>query len=47
MDIIKINKCLRHWYSPLVKGLFNNIEVRVIKGEPILPLILLKKALKV
>jgi hypothetical protein len=46
MDIIKVNKYLRYWYSPLVKSLFNNIEIGVIEGEPILLLILLKEALK-
>jgi len=46
MDIIKANKCLRHWYGPLVKGLFNNAEVGVTEGEPIPPLISPKEALK-
>ena len=46
MDIIKANKYIRHQYSPLVKGSFNNTEVGVIEGEPVLLLILLKEALK-
>ena len=46
MDIIKVNKCLRYQYGPLVKGSFNNAEVGVIEGEPIPPLISLKEALK-
>ena len=47
MDIIKANKCLRYQYGPPVKGSFNNAEVGVIEGEPILLLISLKEALKV
>ncbi len=46
MDIIEANECLCHWYGPLVKGLFNNIKVEVIEGEPALPLISPKEALK-
>jgi len=34
MDIIKANECLRHWYGPLNKGMFNNLEVGVAEGEP-------------
>lgn len=34
MDIIKANKCLRHWYGPPSKGTFNSSEVGIIKGEP-------------
>jgi len=46
MDIIKANKCLRHWYSPPVKGSFNNAEVKVTEEEPVPPLISPKEALK-
>ena len=38
--------CLYYWYGPLVKGSFNNTEVGVIEGEPVLLLISLKEALK-
>jgi len=46
MDIIETNKCFCYWYSPPVKGLFNNIEIEVIKGELTPPLILLEEVLK-
>ena len=46
MDIIKANECLCHWYGPLVKGLFDNAEVGVTKGELVLPLILRKEVSK-
>ena len=46
MDIIEANECFCHWYGPLVKGLFNNIEVGVTKGEPAPLLISPKEALK-
>lgn len=34
MDIIKVNKCLRHSYRPPRKGLFDNQEVGEVEGEP-------------
>jgi hypothetical protein len=46
MDIIKANECLRHWYGPLYKGTFNNLEVGVAEGEPIPQLVSLKEASK-
>jgi len=33
MDIIKVNKVLRHLYGPLLKGIFNNKEVDKIVKE--------------
>ena len=46
MDIIEANKCLCHWYRPLCKGSFNNIDVRVIEGEPIPQMVSPKEASK-
>ena len=46
MDIIKANKCLRHWYGPPRKGIFNNIDVRVTEGEPIPQMVSPKEASK-
>ena len=45
MDIIKANKCLCHWYGPLNKGKFNNLEVGAVEGEPT-QLVSPKEALK-
>ena len=44
-NIIKANKCLRYQYGPPRKGTFNNIDVRVTKGEPT-QIVSPKKALK-
>ena len=46
MNIIKANKCLRHWYGPPRKGTFNDADVGVIEGEPIPQMVSLKEALK-
>ena len=43
MDI-ETNKCLRHWYGPSRKGMFDNADVGVT--EPILKMVLLKEASK-
>jgi len=32
MDIIKVNKLLRHSYSPLLKGAFNDNDVEAVEG---------------
>jgi len=34
MDIIKVNKVLRHAYRPPLKGTFNNKEVDDLVEEP-------------
>ena len=46
MDIIEANECLRHWYGPPRKGIFNDADVKVIEGEPIPQMVSLKEALK-
>ena len=34
MDIIKVNKCLRHSYGPPQKGIFDSEDVSKVEGEP-------------
>ena len=46
MDIIKANKCLRHWYGPPRKGMFDNTDVGVTEGEPTPQMVSPKEASK-
>jgi len=46
MDIIKVNKGLRHRYRPLLKDIFDNKDIGEVEGEPRPPKLLPKEEAK-